>query len=98
MTALGAPLTHRAHAHGVLFVTGHAQPGAPGVDWRLLAHTAHAARLTLVIYMGMRHAGETAQGLASPAVIVVGDVVRGIAAAGQNRQDIAHLGPMAMAG
>ncbi|MGD9550826.1 MAG: uroporphyrinogen-III C-methyltransferase [Burkholderiaceae bacterium] len=138
MTALGAPLTHRAHAHGVLFVTGHAQPGAPGVDWPLLAHTAHAARLTLVIYMGMRHAGEiaqgllaglpahtpvaviehaslptqrhatatlatlpaaiTAQGLASPAVIVVGDVVRGIAAAGQNRQDIAHLGPMAMAG
>lgn len=52
MTALGVPLTHRAHAHGVVFVTGHAKPGAAGTDWRQLAATARDARLTLVIYIG----------------------------------------------
>ncbi|MCW8170002.1 uroporphyrinogen-III C-methyltransferase [Verminephrobacter aporrectodeae subsp. tuberculatae] len=121
LTALGAPLTHRAHAHGVVFVTGHAKPGDAAIDWRQLAATARAARLTLVIYMGVsgaagieqellagglpadtpvaiienaslprqRHAVTTLhalhatilrEGLGSPAVIVVGDVVRGVAA------------------
>ena len=120
MTQLGAPLTHREHAHGVLFVTGHNRPGDTATDWRLLAATARDARLTLVIYMGMtgcadiqqgllcglpahtpavviqhvslpqqRHAvttlGQlqstiTREGLASPSVIVIGDVVRGIQA------------------
>ncbi|MEY2954165.1 MAG: hypothetical protein RLZZ401_2252 [Pseudomonadota bacterium] len=119
ITALGAPLTHRAHAHGVVFVTGHAQPGDRGTDWRALAATARDARLTLVIYMGVsgiehiqselltqlgantpvaivqsaslptqRHAISTlgalhqtvqAEGLASPCVIVVGNVVLGVA-------------------
>ena len=121
MTLLGAPLTHRTHAHGVLFVTGHNRPGDTAPDWRQLAATARDARLTLVIYMGMagcadiqhgllsslpahtpavviqhvslpqqRHARTTLgalhdtierEGLGSPAVIVVGDVVRGVAAA-----------------
>jgi len=128
-TALGVPLTHRDHAQGVVFVTGHARSGAPGdgddaqpaTDWRALAATAHAARLTLVIYMGVagaahiqrellhglpaatpaavvqraslpqqRHIVTTlgqlgsaiaAHGLASPAVIVVGDVLHGVAQA-----------------
>jgi uroporphyrin-III C-methyltransferase len=119
-TALGVPLTHRAHAHGVVFVTGHARPEGEGIDWRALAATAAQARLTLVIYMGVRAAshiqqellaglpGETpvaivqnaslpgqrsaictlatlqatmaAEHLASPSVIVVGDVVRGVQA------------------
>jgi len=52
-TALGVPLTHREHAHGVVFVTGHAKPGSGGTDWRALAATARDARLTLVIYMGV---------------------------------------------
>ena len=52
-TSLGVPLTHRQHAHGVVFVTGHAKPGAQGPDWRVLSATAHSARLTLVIYMGV---------------------------------------------
>ena len=53
LTSLGAPLTHRAHAHGVVFVTGHAKPGDQGTDWRQLAATARDAKLTLVIYMGI---------------------------------------------
>jgi uroporphyrin-III C-methyltransferase len=119
-TALGVPLTHRQHAHGVLFITGHAQHGVDGPDWRALAATARDARLTLVIYMGVSGAARIEQGLlaelpagtpvavvqrvslpgerqlvttlgdlsaaiareqlASPAVIVVGDVISGVAA------------------
>lgn len=57
VTSLGVPLTHREHAHGVVFVTGHAKPGDSGTDWPALAATAHSARLTLVIYMGVSGAG-----------------------------------------
>ncbi|MBA4213607.1 MAG: uroporphyrinogen-III C-methyltransferase [Polaromonas sp.] len=120
LTSLGVPLTHREHAHGVVFVTGHAKPGDSGTDWPTLAATARDAKLTLVIYMGVsgsqqiqtelltglpahtpvaviqhatlpqqRHAVTSLgqlratierEGLGSPAVIVVGDVVSGIAA------------------
>ena len=121
LTSLGAPLTHREHAHGVVFITGHAKPGDSGTDWRALAQTAHAAKLTLVIYMGVssaehitaelqagglpaqtpaaiiqhaslpqqRHAITSlgalahtlhAENLASPSVLVIGDVVQGVAA------------------
>lgn len=120
LTSLGVPLTHREHAHGVVFVTGHAKPGDAGTDWKALAATARDARLTLVIYMGVssaahiqadlltglpastplaiiqhatlphqRHAVTTLgdlrttidhEQLGSPAVIVVGDVVSGVAA------------------
>jgi len=122
VTSLGVPLTHREHAHGVVFVTGHAKPGDTGTDWRALAATACQAKLTLVIYMGVsgaariqsellsglaastpvaiiqnaslphqRHAVCTLaelqatierEHLASPSVIVVGDVLQGVAAAG----------------
>lgn len=124
--ALGVALTHREHAQGVLFITGHAKPGSDGPDWRALAATAHQARLTLVIYMGVSGAariqdellaglpagtpaavvqrasladqrqcvttlGELAativrEQLASPCVIVVGDVLRGLAAAAGNAE------------
>ena len=120
MTSLGVPLTHRDHAHGVVFVTGHAKPGDQGTDWALLASTAARAKLTLVIYMGVtaaepiqngllrglspstpvaiienaslaitRHAVTTlaqlratieSEQLQSPSVIVVGDVLQGLAA------------------
>ena len=123
VSSLGVPLTHRQHAHGVVFVTGHAKPGDSGTDWRQLAATAHSARLTLVIYMGVSGVGHIqnelltglpaatpvaviqnatlatqrhitctlgalaaaiqAAGLASPAIIVVGDVISGLAAAAQ---------------
>ena len=124
VTSLGVPLTHRQHAHGVVFVTGHAKPGDAGTDWRVLADTACKAKHTLVIYMGVSGAGRiqdelltglpattpvaviqnatlqtqrhvtttlsqlataiVESGLASPSVIVVGDVVSGIAAAAEN--------------
>lgn len=121
VTSLGVPLTHREHAHGVVFVTGHAKPGDAGTDWPALAATAHSARLTLVIYMGVSGAGRIqtelltglpaatpvaviqnaslptqrhitttlgaladaiqAGGLASPSIIVVGDVISSLALA-----------------
>lgn len=119
VTSLGVPLTHRDHAHGVVFVTGHAKPGDAGTDWAALAATAAQAKLTLVIYMGVsgaqaiqdgllqglgahtpvavvqhatlpqqRHATGTLGSLTttlrehrlgSPSVIVVGDVLKGMA-------------------
>ena len=132
LTSLGAPLTHREHAHGVVFVTGHAKPGDTGTDWAALARTARDAKLTLVIYMGVsgaatieqellsgglpastpvaiiqhaslpqqRHAVATLgtlhttltqEELGSPSVIVVGDVVRGVALATQGAADTAPL-------
>lgn len=121
VTALGVPLTHREHAHGVVLITGHGRPGAETTDWAALAASARDARLTLVIYMGVRGVGTiqrgllqqlspdtpaavveraslagersvvttlggladaiTREGLASPCIIVVGDVLQGVAAA-----------------
>jgi uroporphyrin-III C-methyltransferase len=114
-TSIGAPLTHREHAHGVMFVTGHARRGGDALDWPVLAAAASQG-LTLVIYMGVsgieslqagllralpggtpaavvQHASLPQQrqvtarlsdlaevvrreGLSSPAVIIVGDVLR----------------------
>jgi uroporphyrin-III C-methyltransferase len=110
--AVGIPVTHRAFAHGVALVTGHAADGdGAEPDWNALVRSG----LTLVIYMGVARAAdlrakllaagmppampvaiianatrsaqhaivtslgalaEDAQdaGLASPAVIVIGDV------------------------
>ncbi len=120
-TALGVPLTHRDHAHGVILVTGHAGQASQEVHWPSLAAAA-AQGLTLVVYMGVQRlavlqAGllqglgantpaalvqqaSTAQeqrllttlgrlvqdaansGIASPAVLVVGDVLKGCEMAG----------------
>ena len=65
MSSLGAPLTHREHAHGVVFVTGHAKPGDTGTDWAQLATTARQSKLTLVIYMGVSSLDHISQGLLS---------------------------------
>ncbi len=73
---LGIPVTDRRWAQGVVFVTGHSQPGAPGPDWAQLARTARSG-LTLVIYMGIAHCADItaalrAAGLAgsTPAAVV----------------------------
>jgi uroporphyrin-III C-methyltransferase len=63
LSTLGVPLTHRDHAHGVVFITGHAKPGDAGTDWPALAASAHRAKLTLVIYMGVSGAAQIEQGL-----------------------------------
>jgi uroporphyrin-III C-methyltransferase len=52
-SSIGLPLTHRDHAQGVVFITGHSRRDGGATDWRALAATAHNARLTLVIYMGV---------------------------------------------
>jgi uroporphyrin-III C-methyltransferase len=63
VTSLNIPLTHREHAHGVVFVTGHAKPNDAGTDWQALAATAFSAKLTLVIYMGVSGAQRIQQEL-----------------------------------
>ena len=121
VTSLGIPLTHREHAHGVVFITGHTKQGAAdSVDWVALGHTAQQAKLTLVIYMGVSGAALLQESLmqsmrphtpvavihqvslptqrhvvcelqqlhhtilheklASPSVIVIGDVFKGLLA------------------
>jgi uroporphyrin-III C-methyltransferase len=117
VTSIGVPLTHRDHAHGVIFVTGHARAGETALHWPTLAAAA-AQGLTLVIYMGVstvpalqvgllgalpghtpaaivQHASLPRQRsavctlaelaatvereqLGSPAIVVIGDVVRGV--------------------
>ncbi|HZE90089.1 MAG TPA: uroporphyrinogen-III C-methyltransferase [Rhizobacter sp.] len=66
VTSLGVALTHRDHAHGVMFVTGHAKDPADGsrspTHWPTLAAAA-AQGLTLVIYMGVAQASVLQQGL-----------------------------------
>ena len=128
VTSLGVPLTHREHAHGVVFITGHAKPDDDGTDWQALAAAAARAKLTLVIYMGVsgvrriqtelltglpastpvaviqnatlpdqRHITTTLddlasaierEGMGSPAVLVVGDVIRGVQVALQENPRI----------
>jgi uroporphyrin-III C-methyltransferase len=126
LTSLGAPLTHREHAHGVVFVTGHAKPGDAGTNWQQLATTCRDAKLTLVVYMGISgaahiqqqlligglpantpvaiiehatlphqrqavttladlHTTIAAESIASPAIWVVGNVVRGVNAIFQSQ-------------
>ncbi len=127
VTSLGVPLTHRAHAHGVIFVTGHARDGHSALHWPTLAAAA-AQGLTLVIYMGIakidnlqqgllqglaphtpvavvQHASLPQQrvwsgrldalsqavqreGLGSPAVIVVGDVLLALQQIGEQQRDL----------
>jgi uroporphyrin-III C-methyltransferase len=121
VTSLGAPLTHRQHAQGVVLLTGHAQAGALATNWGAVAQAAAQLHLTLVIYMGVRElpaieqglrqglADDTPvaviqnatlpqqrhavtvlsdlaamvgrEGLGSPAIVVVGDVLKGLAQA-----------------
>ena len=52
VTALGVPLTHREHAHGVMLVTGHERVDQSALHWPSLAACA-AQGITLVIYMGI---------------------------------------------
>lgn len=61
-TALGVPLTHRDHAHGVMLVTGHPRADGEPVDWAVIGAAA-AQGLTLVIYMGVAQVDRLRAGL-----------------------------------
>ena len=61
-TSLGVGLTHRDHAHGVIFVTGHARADGSPLHWPLLAAAA-AQGLTLVVYMGVARVDALQSGL-----------------------------------
>ncbi|MEI7782873.1 MAG: uroporphyrinogen-III C-methyltransferase [Betaproteobacteria bacterium] len=78
VSSLNTPLTHRDHAQGVVLITGHAREQGQPLDWAQLGRSAHALRLTLVIYMGMAGLSDIAtalqQGLppSTPALVVQG--------------------------
>jgi uroporphyrin-III C-methyltransferase len=95
-TSLGAPLTHRDHAHGVMFVTGHARGDDAALHWPTLAAAA-AQGLTLVIYMGVATVESLQQGLleALPAATPVAVVQH--ASLPSQRQLRATLGDLAAA-
>jgi uroporphyrinogen III methyltransferase/synthase len=59
----GIPVTHRAVATSVTFITGHEDPtkGESGTDWSALARTGG----TLVLYMGVRRLPEIISALAA---------------------------------
>jgi uroporphyrin-III C-methyltransferase len=94
VTSLGVPLTHRDHAHGVVFVTGHAKPGDAGTDWTALAEAAGKARLTLVIYMGMGSAHEIEQGLLTGLAAATPVAVVQHASTPQQREALTTLGAL----
>jgi uroporphyrin-III C-methyltransferase len=94
ISSLGAPLTHRAHAHGVVFVTGHAQPGEHGTHWPQLAQAAHQAKLTLVIYMGVSSLAHICQGLRQGLPSNTPVAVVQNASLPQQRQALTTLGEM----
>ncbi len=52
----GIPLTHRAHAQSVVFVTAHGKDGLLAHDWHRLARPDQTA----VVYMGLHFVAEIA--------------------------------------
>jgi uroporphyrin-III C-methyltransferase len=96
VSALGAPLTHRAHAHGVMFVTGHNQAEGDSVDWAAIGRAARGG-MTLVVYMGVSRVQSLQDALlteldaATPAAVVQS------ASLPQQRQVVVSLGELAEA-
>lgn len=52
--AISASLTHRDHAHGVVFVSAHLKDGSLALPFKALVD----ANMTLAFYMGVSHAAE----------------------------------------
>ena len=95
-TAIGVPLTHRDHAHGVMFVTGHARRDGAGVtiDWPTLAAAA-ASGMTLVIYMGIATIEALQEGLRSALPDATPVAVVQNASLPEQRQAFCTLGTLA---
>jgi uroporphyrin-III C-methyltransferase len=88
--SLGIPVTHRAFARGVTFVTGHTKDGADP-DWQALVRS----RTTLVVYMGLQGLSRilsalTAAGMdpATPACIIENGTLH------NQKQRVATLGTL----
>ncbi len=71
--AAGIPLTHRAHAQTLIFVTGHSKDGELELDWPALAKPGQ----TLAVYMGIKALGSLCRRLiehglaaATPAALI----------------------------
>jgi uroporphyrin-III C-methyltransferase/precorrin-2 dehydrogenase/sirohydrochlorin ferrochelatase len=69
----GIPLTHRDHAQGCVFVTGHEKDGKLNLNWNSLIQP----RQTVVVYMGLSSLGAITSGFiangadpATPAAII----------------------------
>jgi uroporphyrin-III C-methyltransferase len=73
-SSLNIGLTHRDHAQGVIFLTGHqkayknlsnsdSRQEEYDFDWEMIGKTAEQTRLTLVIYMGIKGAENIESGL-----------------------------------
>ncbi|MFZ9334587.1 MAG: uroporphyrinogen-III C-methyltransferase [Burkholderiaceae bacterium] len=94
VSSLGVPLTHRDHAHGVVFVTGHAKPGDGGTDWAALAASARDCKLTLVIYMGIAGVQQIRHGLLQSLPARTPAAVVQAASTPQQREVLTSLGEL----
>ncbi len=94
-TATGIPLTHRDHAQGVIFITGHAKKGGPPTNWRALARTARDAHLTLVVYMGVAGVRRMQEALLSALPSDTAVAVVQYATLAQQRECLTELGKLA---
>ena len=93
-TSLGVPLTHREHAHGVIFVTGHARAEGDELHWPVLAAAA-AQGLTLVVYMGVTAIETLQRGLLQALPASTPAAVVQHASLPQQRQLVGTLGTLA---
>jgi uroporphyrinogen III methyltransferase/synthase len=91
----GVPLTHRAHASAVVFLTGHEDPNKPDAAIRWEDYGKLGA--TLCIYMGMKNLETITRRLAAgglapntPAVVIQS------ATTGAHRQFVSTLGRIAI--
>lgn len=61
--AVGASLTHRDYAQGILFMTGHTKPEGGAIHWEEIARSIDQLHLTLVVYMGISQVERIQEGL-----------------------------------
>jgi uroporphyrin-III C-methyltransferase len=90
-SALQGPLTHREHAHGVMFITGHAGDAQSELHWPSIAAAA-AQGLTLVLYMAMQRLPQLCAGLQSALPASTPAALVQSASTAQERRLISSLG------
>ena len=92
--SIGIPVTHREFTHGVTFVTGHTQNG-DSPNWQALVDS----RMTLVIYMGMKHLSSIVSDLLAagvPADMPVAAIQQGTMPEQRQVISLLHMLPMAI--